>query len=62
MGNEFAQFIEWDYKKPLEWFMTGYEKHKKKQNKKIPMHGFEQSISTTLPPLSVVYYKKVSKI
>ena len=31
MGNEFAQFIEWDYKKPLEWFMLKHEKHKKMQ-------------------------------
>ncbi len=156
MGNEFAQFIEWDYKKPLEWFMLEYDKHNKmkkfvkdlnafylnnkafwendtdwtgfrwiahddhdqsvisfirrdekggeiivvcnfcpvmrknyligvpdegeykavlssdsskyggtgtrlprRKTKKIPMHGFEQSISTTLPPLSTVYYTKV---
>ncbi|MBO5930226.1 MAG: 1,4-alpha-glucan branching enzyme, partial [Clostridia bacterium] len=31
MGNEFAQFIEWNYEKPLEWFMLGYEHHKKMQ-------------------------------
>ena len=31
MGNEFAQFIEWNYEKPLEWFMLKYEKHKKMQ-------------------------------
>jgi len=156
MGNEFAQFIEWDYKKPLEWFMLEYDKHNKmkgfvkdlnafylnnkafwendtdwtgfqwiahddhdqsvisfirrdgkggeiivvcnfcpvmrknyligvpdegeykvvlssdsskyggtgtrlprRKTKKIPMHEFEQSISTTLPPLSTVYYTKV---
>ena len=153
MGNEFAQFVEWNYKKPLEWFMIDYEQHNKfkkyikdvnnfylkneafwendgdwsgcqwishddhsqsvisfirRDNKgreiivvcnfcpvmrknyrigmpkegeykailssdstkyggtgvrllkrktvKIPMHGFEQSISATLPPLSTVYY------
>jgi len=156
MGNEFAQFIEWNYKKPLEWFMLEYDKHNemkkfvkdlnafylnneafwendtdwtgfqwiahddhdqsvisfirrdnkgkeivvvcnfcpvmrknyrigvpeegefkvvlssdsskyggtgtrlsRRRTKKIPMHGFEQSISTTLPPLSTVYYTKV---
>ncbi len=29
MGNEFAQFIEWDYTKELEWFLLEYESHKK---------------------------------
>ncbi len=154
MGNEFAQFVEWNYKKPLEWFMLAYDKHGKMKKymrdlndfyvknssfwendtnwdgfqwiahddhdqsvisfirrdskgkeivvicnfcpvmrknyrigapegeyhavlssdsakyggtgvrllrcktKNIPMHGFEQSICVTLPPLSTVYYKK----
>lgn len=31
MGNEFAQFIEWNYKKPLEWFLLEYDMHKKMQ-------------------------------
>ena len=156
MGNEFAQFIEWDYKKGLEWFMLDYDKHNemkkfvkdlnafylnneafwsndtdwtgfqwiahddhaqsvisfirrdnegreiivvcnfcpvmrkdyrigvpeegeykavfssdsskyggtgtrllRRKTKKFPMHGFEQSVSATLPPLSTVYYAKV---
>lgn len=29
MGYEIGQFIEWDYNKEVEWFMTNYEYHKK---------------------------------
>ncbi len=32
MGQEFAQFIEWRYDEPLEWFMLDYDMHKKMQD------------------------------
>ncbi len=29
MGNEFAQFIEWDFAKELDWLLLDYDMHKK---------------------------------
>lgn len=31
MGNEFGQFIEWDFHRPLDWFLLDYPAHKSMQ-------------------------------
>lgn len=28
MGNDIAQFIEWDFKRPIDWFLLEYPQHK----------------------------------
>ena len=40
MGQEFAQFIEWNYEKPLEWFMLEHENHKKMKKFVKDLNGF----------------------
>ena len=38
MGNEFAQFIEWNFKQELDWVLLSYDAHKK-------MHRFVKELN-----------------
>lgn len=40
MGNEFAQFIEWDYSKELDWMLLDFEMHKKMQDYSRDLNHF----------------------
>lgn len=38
MGSEFGQFIEWDFKRPLDWFLLDYPQHK-------ALHDFSRALN-----------------
>lgn len=40
MGSEFGQFIEWDYKKGLDWLLLDYEAHRKLQTFTASLNDF----------------------
>ncbi len=52
MGQEFGQFIEWDEKKQLDWFLLDYDAHKE-------LHGFVKELNRVYkdnPPLWEIDY------
>lgn len=40
MGGEFAQFIEWDFRKGLDWLLLDYDRHRQMQDFVRTLNGY----------------------
>ncbi|MBQ4448159.1 MAG: 1,4-alpha-glucan branching protein GlgB [Clostridia bacterium] len=43
MGSEFGQYVEWNFRRSLEWFLLKHEKHRAYQSFAKAMNGFYRS-------------------
>jgi len=43
MGGEIGQYIEWDYERPIDWFLKEYEKHEQMQDCVKALNHFYKS-------------------
>lgn len=45
MGSEFGQYVEWDFKRSLEWFLLDYDRHRAYQSFVRSMNWFYRGCS-----------------